>query len=336
MLKAFAAFTDLGGGRRVILDILPEPNVRNNPWGDDPSSFKTAFRNIATQARAEIGSSRVRIVFSGNRSMSSSRYSQSQWGTGGFGLYWPGASYADAAGVGGYPATGGSNVGYYESAADEMANAVGPGIPILISGGAAPNLPNEAAQVLYAQALANLAASHPQIVGVQWDDLVKGSLDLRVSTTSGLQTGFAAATQGARTGGLDWLFSASVKTWAAARNAANPFDDSSASIFADSINWLSATGITQGCGPRKFCPDDPVTRGQMAAFLVRALKLPAPPTPRVFTDTRGHIFESAISRLAYAGITLGCNPPSNTRFCPNNNVTRGEMAAFLVRAGLAD
>ncbi|HEY6629617.1 MAG TPA: S-layer homology domain-containing protein, partial [Acidimicrobiia bacterium] len=63
MLKAFAAFTDLGGGRRVILDILPEPNVRNNPWGDDPSSFKTAFRNIATQARAEIGSSRVRIVF---------------------------------------------------------------------------------------------------------------------------------------------------------------------------------------------------------------------------------------------------------------------------------
>ncbi len=145
------------------------------PWGDDPSSFKTAFRDIATRARAEIGSSRVRIVFSGNRSMSSSRYSQSQWGTGGFGLYWPGASYADAAGVGGYPATGGTNVGYYKSAVDEMANTVGPGVPILISAGAAPNLPNEAAQVQYTQALANLAVSHPQIVGVQWDDLVKGS-----------------------------------------------------------------------------------------------------------------------------------------------------------------
>jgi hypothetical protein len=336
MLETFAAFTDLGGGRRLILDVLPEPNLKSNPWGDDPSAFKTAFRKIASDARAAIGSSKVRIVFSANRSMSSSRYSQSEWGTGGFRLFWPGAGHADAAGLGGYPTAGGSNVGYYGSGIDELANAVGPGVPILISAGGAPNLPSEAAQIQYAEGLANLAVSHPQVVGVQWDDRVLGSLDLRVSSTSGLQSGFAAATLSARQGGVDWLFSADVATWASARSAANPFDDSSASIFSDSIKWLSATGITQGCGPRRFCPDALVTRGQMAAFLVRALKLPAPPTPKIFTDTKGHMFEGAIAQLAYAGITIGCNPPTNNRFCPNSNVTRGEMAAFLVRAGLTD
>ena len=37
-------------------------------------------------------------------------------------------------------------------------------------------------------------------------------------------------------------------------------------------------------------------------------------------------------KIAAAGITTGCNPPVNDRFCPDNLVTRGEMAAFLSRA----
>jgi hypothetical protein len=335
MLAAFAAFTSQGGGRRVILDILPEANIRSNDWGDDPSAFKTAFRAIANEARSALGGG-VRVAFSASRSMSSSKYTQAQWGTGGFRLFWPGTDYVDLAGVGGYPTSGGSNVGFYESAVNEMSNAAGPSVPIIIASGGAPNVPSEAAQIQYAEALAALAVSHPQIVGVQWDDLVRGSLDLRVSTASALQSGFAAASQGARNGGVDWLFSSDVDVWAAARNAANPFDDSSTSVFSESIKWLKATGITEGCAPRRFCPDARVTRGQMAAFLVRALKLPAPPTPKVFVDTRGHIFEGAVARLASAGITLGCNPPTNNRFCPDSDVTRGEMAAFLVRAGLTD
>ena len=35
------------------------------------------------------------------------------------------------------------------------------------------------------------------------------------------------------------------------------------------IAWLEATGITAGCGPVTYCPDDEVTRGQMATFLHR-------------------------------------------------------------------
>jgi len=51
-----------------------------------------------------------------------------------------------------------------------------------------------------------------------------------------------------------------------------------------------------------------------------------------FVDDEGHLFEGDINRFADAGITRGCNPPVNDRFCPDDSVTRGQMAAFLVRA----
>ena len=68
----------------------------------------------------------------------------------------------------------------------------------------------------------------------------------------------------------------------------------------------------------------------MAAFLVRALGLPAGETDW-FVDDEG-TFEDMINRVADAGITSGCNPPTNSEFCPNANVSRGQMAAFVVRA----
>jgi hypothetical protein len=69
----------------------------------------------------------------------------------------------------------------------------------------------------------------------------------------------------------------------------------------------------------------------MAAFLNRALDLPVG-TPGVFVDDDGSVFESDIEALAEAGVTRGCNPPTNNRFCPDDPVTRGQMAAFLNRA----
>ena len=69
----------------------------------------------------------------------------------------------------------------------------------------------------------------------------------------------------------------------------------------------------------------------MAAFLSRSLDLPPTPTD-FFIDDDGSIFEGDINRLAAAGITKGCNPPINDRYCPDSTVTRGQMAAFLHRA----
>ncbi|MCY4494934.1 MAG: S-layer homology domain-containing protein, partial [Acidimicrobiaceae bacterium] len=45
---------------------------------------------------------------------------------------------------------------------------------------------------------------------------------------------------------------------------------------AADIDALFAAEITTGCGtdPLRYCPDRPVTRAQMASFLIRALNLP--------------------------------------------------------------
>jgi hypothetical protein len=112
------------------------------------------------------------------------------------------------------------------------------------------------------------------------------------------------------------------------------FVDDDDSVFEADIEWLGAVGVTRGCNPPvndRFCPNDVVTREQMAAFLVRALDLPAN-TGIDFVDDDGSIFEDDIERLATAGVTRGCNPPVNDRFCPIDAVTRAQMAAFLHRA----
>ena len=112
------------------------------------------------------------------------------------------------------------------------------------------------------------------------------------------------------------------------------FIDDDGSVFEADIEWMAATGITKGCNPPtndRFCPNDSVTRGQMAAFLVRALRL-TDQLDDPFIDDDGSIFESDIEKLAAVGITRGCNPPTNNLFCPSERVTRGQMAAFLVRA----
>lgn len=117
------------------------------------------------------------------------------------------------------------------------------------------------------------------------------------------------------------------------------FDDVPAgSTFANDIGKLATAGITRGCNPPEndeFCPDEPVTRETMAAFLVRALKLTEEGGHQGFRDvSSSSIFHRDILRLAAAGITKGCNPPANDRFCPKDEVTRETMAAFLRRAGL--
>jgi hypothetical protein len=109
------------------------------------------------------------------------------------------------------------------------------------------------------------------------------------------------------------------------------FVDDDSSVHERSIEGIAAAGITRACGTDRFCPTDPVTRGELAAFLVRGLHLPAAGTD-AFTDDDASIFEGDIDRLAAADITRGCNPPRNDRYCPREAVTRGELAALLVRA----
>jgi hypothetical protein len=117
--------------------------------------------------------------------------------------------------------------------------------------------------------------------------------------------------------------------------ANDQFVDDDDSIFEDDIEKIAAAGITRGCNPPvndAYCPDTAVTRGQMAAFLVRALGLTDAGPGNLFMDDGHSVFEADIDRLGTAGITRGCNPPVNDRYCPEDPVTRAQMAAFLARA----
>ena len=111
------------------------------------------------------------------------------------------------------------------------------------------------------------------------------------------------------------------------------FIDDNGSTHEGNIEAIAAEGITLGCNPPandRYCPTNPVTRGQMAAFLNRAFNFP-PSDVDYFTDDNGTTFEDDINAIARAGITLGCNPPSNDHFCPAGVVNREQMAAFLNR-----
>jgi hypothetical protein len=105
-------------------------------------------------------------------------------------------------------------------------------------------------------------------------------------------------------------------------------------LFYTDIGKLAARGVTLGCGSGNYCPNDSVLREQMAAFILRAKGEFNPPTPasQRFTDVPpANVFYNFIDRLAVLGITVGCNPPSNTMYCPGSAVTREQMSAFLLR-----
>ena len=93
--------------------------------------------------------------------------------------------------------------------------------------------------------------------------------------------------------------------------------------------------ITAGCaGGVNYCPGDPVTRAQMAVFLLRAKNFagyqPPAATGAVFADVPASHWAAAwIERLFFEGVTSGCSP---TTYCPESPITRAQMAVFLVRA----
>ena len=117
-----------------------------------------------------------------------------------------------------------------------------------------------------------------------------------------------------------------------ATNTPSMFVDAAGSAQT-AIAAIATAGITLGCNAdgTMFCPDEAVSREEMAAFLARALKLPTPDKRAAFDDTADSVFKNAITAIFEARITRGCDVVGR-RFCPDQAVTRGQMAAFLARA----
>ncbi|PKN93169.1 MAG: hypothetical protein CVU44_12130 [Chloroflexi bacterium HGW-Chloroflexi-6] len=100
------------------------------------------------------------------------------------------------------------------------------------------------------------------------------------------------------------------------------------------IKQLAAEGITGGCGEGNYCPDYPVTRAQMAVFLLKS-KYGSAHTPPAVGGSTGfgdvpttHWAAAWVKELAAEDITGGCG---NGNYCPEASVTRAQMAVFLIK-----
>jgi hypothetical protein len=49
------------------------------------------------------------------------------------------------------------------------------------------------------------------------------------------------------------------------------FEDTGGIVHENAINRLAQAGLVEGCGPDAYCPDEPVTRGELVTFLQRIL-----------------------------------------------------------------
>ena len=104
-------------------------------------------------------------------------------------------------------------------------------------------------------------------------------------------------------------------------------------IFHSYVETVFRNGITAGCGGGLYCRNNPVTRAQMAVFLLKGLLgssyIPPAATGAIFADVHiGDFAADWIEDLYNRGITGGCG---NGNYCPGSPVTRQQMAVFLLK-----
>ena len=117
-------------------------------------------------------------------------------------------------------------------------------------------------------------------------------------------------------------------------DGSHPFNDIAGHWAEAWIEDLFDEGFTSGFPDGTYRPDNQVTRAEMAVFLKKAIHgsaytSPTPDGSHPFGDVAGHWAEAWIEDLYDEGITSGY--PDGT-YRPENQVTRAEMAVFLVSA----
>jgi hypothetical protein len=120
--------------------------------------------------------------------------------------------------------------------------------------------------------------------------------------------------------------------------------------FYKKIETLLHNGITSGCTASTYCPDLPVSRGQMAIFVAKGIAGSGEYVPTTgilngqpyncstggvsrFSDvTPTDSFCSHVHYIGAQNVTLGC---SATQYCPGDAITRDAMASFIAKAVVA-
>lgn len=114
-------------------------------------------------------------------------------------------------------------------------------------------------------------------------------------------------------------------------NIENPnFSDmDSSNQFYKEIAALAALNVISGFEDNTFRPNETITRGQMAKMIAKAANLTAKDS-NPFTDVpKDSEYAKYVTALYENGITYGVSP---TEYGLKSNVTRGQLAAFIVRA----
>ena len=114
------------------------------------------------------------------------------------------------------------------------------------------------------------------------------------------------------------------------------FEDVSKShIYNGFVERLAELGITAGCSiePSRYCPNSTIHRAQLATFMVRALDLPNANVVGFWDAEESNRHFDSINSFVEAELDDGCGAlkfvPFN--YCPNQPVTRAEMAELLVK-----
>ena len=312
-------------GVKLLVAPFPEMNLSDWDWGHRPADFKTAYGTVRQAfLDAGLGLDEVRFVFSVN-------------GPGGGGYsyidFYPGNAIVDIVGF----SRLNRNAPWldYESLAGQYTEALRDLTltkPILLTQTGSVTEGQDRAALL-TDLFENVLA-HEQVIGALYFNRQKieggKDNDYRIATTSWVDSVVVDQIPAwSPPSDVSWIFDGSMDAWVASRAEANPFDDIGGSPFQEEIIWMRDQGITVGCGPGKYCPTDPVTRGQMAIFLNLALPDVNEPATNYFDDDDGSTHELSINGMAVSGITLGCGVRI---YCPTDSVTRAQMASFMVRA----
>jgi hypothetical protein len=273
-----------GPDRRMLITPFPESNNQKHPWGGDPVKYRKAYHMVRDAIREHAPPAQVRFIF-GINGLADLDYEHN---LNGYGAFYPGDAVVDIVGFAklnrgeprwrDYERTFAMHI-------EEMQKTVTVSKPILITQtGSIESGDSGETRSDWLKDMFTGLKSHPQVIGAVYFNRNKADgvdtsevFDYRLvvngNVDSTLKTMYPTWSDPAL---MEWIFDGRMDDWVENRKAATEagFVDAVDSVFASDIAWLAGEGITRGCNPPvndRFCPDDAVTRGQMAAFLHRAL-----------------------------------------------------------------
>jgi hypothetical protein len=366
LLTTFAGYykgwVDMGGGRRAFIAPMSEANSNWTPYESDGATFINAFRHIRQVFETQgVTSSMVRWVFAPNGWNDPARPWQA------FENYYPGDAYADilafsAFNYGGCPVDAPWRIwDTFETAIEPYLvrmRALAPSKPIFIAQTGTVNVPDSSdpneTKSNWIYDTFNKLANYPAVRAIIYFNKVKAEASL-VNCPAGADYRIHYGGSSGEVGFLNIMKDSRFGKWSlgdskwntfayidppytfADVQPAHPFSGVSNVWYYDYVLSLYNAGITGGCttSPLNYCPESPVTRAQMAIFLLKGIhgSSYSPPTVGTstgFTDVPVSYWAAPwIKQLAAEGITGGCGTGI---YCPDATVTRAQMAIFLLKA----